>query len=87
MKMNERLALSMSGMVLTGAVALIGGPANAATTFNSSDVSNAFKTQKIAADPATRRCRYIRGHYTRRHGRRVWVEGHWSPRGCHRRHR
>lgn len=86
MRMNERIALSLSGIALTGGFALVGGAADAATHDNTGRAAQIRQLDAADSD-ALARCRFVRGRYRRTHGRRVWIPGHWSPRGCHRRHR
>lgn len=85
MSIREHMTLAAAGLVFAAGTTLIGGPAGATTRAGAVSVSRGV----TVGDSALRRprCRrYVRGHYERRRVRgrvrRVWIAGHWLPKGC-----
>lgn len=88
--MKLPIALTVSGLVFAGGVALAVTPANAATGQAKVSISpnSSASADFIATAPEKRppRCRkYVRGHTRHVRGRVVHVPGRWMPRGCVRR--
>jgi hypothetical protein len=92
---KERMTLAAAGLVFAAGTTLLGGQAGATARPGAASVSRDAANGETATgttDSRLRRprCRrYVRGHYVRRRVRgrirRVWIAGHWIPRGC--RHR
>ncbi|GLY91087.1 hypothetical protein Airi02_090160 [Actinoallomurus iriomotensis] len=88
MSIRKHVTLTAAGLVIAGGTALLGGPAGAAARAEAAAVTPVTSGEQA---PTLRppRCRtYVRGRYERRRVRgrvrRVWIAGHWLPRGCRR---
>jgi hypothetical protein len=95
MRMREHMILTVSGLVFAGGTVLVGGPANAATPTSHENIAAASQGATYGElsitnpdrFPTRPKCRrYMPGKYVMRRERgrsvRVYVPGHWLPRGC-----
>ncbi|MCO6009790.1 hypothetical protein NE236_32945 [Actinoallomurus purpureus] len=80
------MALTVSGLVIAGGVALAGPPANASTGQEKVTVAprSSVYTESVATvTDRPPRCRhYVRGHMRHYRGKNIFVRGYWMPRGC-----